>query len=236
MRLSDFDVLSFDCYGTLIDWESGILSAALPLMSRARDPNLLLEAFGRHESRLEAANPQLPYSEILVKVYGAIAEEWGLETSEEERHEFGASVGNWPAFPDSAAALAYLKRHYALAILSNVDRESFIGSNARLGVDFDFVFTAQDIGSYKPDPRNFEYLVSKLEKQGYSKGRILHVAESLFHDHGPANKIGLASAWIHRRHAAGGFGATAPPVIMPSYNFRFTSMAEMAQAHREESN
>jgi 2-haloacid dehalogenase len=118
-------------------------------------------------------------------------------------------------------------------ILSNVDCESFKGSSTRLEVEFDYIFTAQDIGSYKPNQRNFDYMIAKLAAEGIRKQEILHTAESLFHDHLPANKAGLASAWIYRRHGQQGFGATLPPRTMPSYDFQFTSMAEMTRVHRE---
>jgi 2-haloalkanoic acid dehalogenase type II len=234
VRLSDFKVLSFDCYGTLIDWETGICEAAPRLLSAAGSRDLLLESFGRHEPIIECANPGMIYSEILREVYAEMAGEFGVKVSRLECVEFGESVRKWPAFPDSADALAHLNQHFVLAILSNVDRQSFNWSEQRLGVEFSYVFTAQDIGSYKPDPRNFEYLVSKLGQEGFEKGDILHVAESLYHDHGPANNIGLASTWIHRRHASDGFGATATPKTMPHYDFRFTSMAELAEAYRQE--
>ncbi len=235
MRMSDFKVLSFDCYGTLIDWESGILAAAGNLLSLGNVPGRLLEAHARYEALHEAANPTVRYPQILSRVYESVAKEWGLVVTRDECEAFGLSVPDWPAFPDSPSALAYLKEHFKLAILSNVDRASFRSSAARLEVEFDYVFTAEDIGSYKPDQRNFDYMVAKLGQGGYAKGDILHVAESLFHDHAPSNRIGLSSAWIHRRHAQGGFGATQPPETMPSYNFRFTSMEELAQAHRDES-
>lgn len=237
MKLHDFRVLSFDCYGTLIDWESGIVAALAPLLAEGgpgvgRDE--ILEAFARHEAAQESETPAMRYSDLLAVIHGRLAKEWDIETTPEESAAFGASVGDWPAFPDSAAALAYLKRHYALVILSNVDRASFVKSNARLGVAFDFIFTAEDIGSYKPSPRNFEYLIEHLGEAGFARSDILHTAESLFHDHAPANAIGLASAWIHRRHGQEGFGATSQPEKMPHVDFRFTSLAEMAEAHRRE--
>ena len=123
-------------------------------------------------------------------------------------------------------------RHYRLVILSNVDNESFSFSNRKLGVHFDAIFTAEDIGSYKPAPRNFEYMLDKLAGMGVTKGDILHTAESMFHDHAPANRIGLASCWIHRRHDKDGFGATMDPGETPHIDFRFTSMAEFAAAHQ----
>jgi 2-haloacid dehalogenase len=142
-------------------------------------------------------------------------------------------LGDWPAFPDSAASLGYLQRFYKLVILSNVDRTSFARSQRKLGVEFFAVYTAEDIGSYKPDPRNFSYLLDRLAQAGHPAGDILHVAQSLHHDHAPANRAGLVSAWIDRRHGAGG-GATPPAESAVCYDFRFTSMAEFAAAHRAE--
>jgi 2-haloalkanoic acid dehalogenase type II len=143
-------------------------------------------------------------------------------------------VKNWPAFADSAPALHYLKQHYKLVILSNVDNESFSFSNRKLGVDFDAIYTAEDIGSYKPSDRNFEYMFEKLRTIGIGKEQILHTAESLFHDHVPANRLGLASCWIRRRHADEGFGATMQPDAVPEVGFRFDSVAALVAAHREE--
>lgn len=127
------------------------------------------------------------------------------------------SVGKWPAFPDSEGALQYLKTHFKLMVLTNTDNDSFAASNARLGVPFDASYTAEDIGSYKPEPRNFDYMLDKLETLGLRKSDILHTAESMFHDHGPANTHGLANCWIHRRHDQDGFGATMNPGEMPRY-------------------
>jgi len=237
MQLSDFDVLTFDCYGTLIDWESGIHTALMPLLARrsgmtTRDT--ALEAFARHESAQELATPTMIYSELLAVVHARLADEWGVPATAEEDRAFGQSVPQWPAFADSAASLQYLKRFYKLVILSNVDRESFKGSNAKLGVTFDAIFTAQDIGSYKPDARNFAHMLSRLGEQGIAPGRILHTAQSLFHDHVPANAAGLACAWIDRRHAAEGWGATMPPPEATRTDFHFTSMADMVRAHERE--
>lgn len=230
VRLSDFSTLTFDCYGTLIDWESGIATALQPLLARVGRPvarDIVLETFGRHEVRLEKIHPSMRYRDLLALVHDALATEWGVTADAAESWRFGESVGNWPAFADSAAALRELQRHYKLVILSNVDRESFRASNARLGVTFDAVYTAEDIGSYKPDSRNFAYLIQHLAARGIEKARILHTAQSLFHDHGPANAAGLASAWIDRRHDAAGWGATSAPTAGVRYDFRFTSLAEM---------
>ena len=236
MRLTDFKVLTFDCYGTLIDWESGIMQALEPLVARASRPltrNEVLEAHARHESSQQAVTPAKRYSELLAVVHKRLAEDWGVAASCDECMAYGRSIRDWPAFPDSAEVLRYLKQHYKLVILSNVDNESFASSREKLGVDFDAVFTAEDIGSYKPALRNFEYMLEKLAGRGIGAEAILHTAESLYHDHAPANEFDLASCWIHRRHAEGGFGATIDPGKTPHTDFRFTSMAEMMAAHRD---
>jgi 2-haloacid dehalogenase len=236
MRLTDFRVLTFDCYGTLIDWESGIYVALRPLLARggvSLERDEVLETFGRHEASQEKDTPRMRYSELLAAVHRRLADEWRLPASKEEERAFARSVPDWPAFPDSQDALAYLAQHYKLVILSNVDRESFKGSNARLGVTFDAIYTAEDIGSYKPDCRNFAYMLDRLKERGFGRDDILHTAQSLFHDHAPAKEFGLATAWIDRRHQQVGSGAT-PAVEGARYDFRFTSLAEMAQAHRRE--
>ena len=236
MRLTDFKALTFDCYGTLIDWESGLIAALEPLtgrLPRNMTRNQILEAHARHESSQQAQTPTKTYRELLAVVYRRLAEEWGVAASWNECMAYGQSVGNWPAFPDSAQALQYLKRHYKLVILSNVDNASFSASNARLQVEFDAIYTAEDCGSYKPSGRNFDYMLAKLAARGIKKHEILHVAESLFHDHAPANAKGLASCWIYRRHGQEGFGATVQPEQMPSFDFRFDSMAKLAEAHQD---
>lgn len=234
MKLTDFKVLTFDCYGTLIDWESGMVEALKPLTSRLAEPpsrDRILEAHARHESYQQSTTPAMRYQDLLAVVHKRLSEEWGVPADWAESAAYGRSVRDWPAFDDSAAALHYLKQHYQLVIVSNVDNESFAHSQEKLGIGFDAVFTAEDVGSYKPAERNFTYMLDKLGERGIAKGDILHVAESMFHDHGPANAFGLASCWIYRRHEQTGFGATMNPGTMPSYDFRFTSMAELAAAH-----
>jgi 2-haloalkanoic acid dehalogenase type II len=233
MKLADFKVLSFDCYGTLVDWESGILAALRPLVSRAGitlDGDAMLAEFAAHESAQQAATPDMPYAALLSHVHARLASTWGVADDPAEDARFGASVGDWPAFPDTVAALHRLRQRYRLVILSNVDRASFQATQQRLGVPFDAVYTAQDIGSYKPDPRNFTYLIERLTNDGFQKSELLHVAQSLFHDHAPANAIGLASAWIDRRRDATGWGATAPPPPDVRYDFRFNSLMEFAES------
>ena len=238
MKLHDFDTLTFDCYGTLIDWETGIAAALDPLAARAGreiEAGERIAAFGQHEHEEQARAPEALYPEVLAGVHAAVARDWGLDPNPDLARAFGDSVPDWPAFPDSAEALQYLKRHFRLVILSNVHRAGFAASNEKLEVEFDAIYTAEDIGSYKPDPRNFRYMLEHLGRDhGIAKGRILHTAESLFHDCATARSLGLATAWIHRRAAAGGFGATRAVEAPPDVDFYFTSLAEMADAHRDE--
>ena len=239
-RLTDYKVLTFDCYGTLIDWESGMVEGLRPLTSRVdrrlgrqlgRDA--ILAAHARHEASQQRHTPARLYRDLLPIVYKRLAEEWGVPATVEECVAYGSSIKDWPPFPDSAEALQHLKTFYKLVILSNVDNASFAASNAKLAVAFDAVYTAEDVGAYKPDARNFAYMLEKLAGLGVAKGDILHTAESLFHDHVPGKAAGLASCWIHRRSGRDGFGATMPPGEMPAYDFRFTSMAELVAAHRK---
>jgi 2-haloacid dehalogenase len=236
VKLTDFKALTFDCYGTLIDWETGMVEALQPLASRAsrkltRDE--ILEAHARHESSQQVQTPARLYRDLLATVYRRLAEEWGVAVTWNDCVAYGRSIRNWPVFADTAASLHYLKQHYKLAILSNVDNESFSFSNEKLGINFDAVYTAEDCGSYKPSARNFEYMFAKLATLGIEKGEILHTAESLFHDHATANALGLASCWIHRRHGQGGSGATVALAKTPKYDFRFESLGDFVKAHQE---
>ena len=203
------------------------VSAAL-----SRDQNLEAHAF--HESNLQKWTPAKLYRELLPVVYRRLAEEWEVDVTWEECAAYGLSVRHWPAFDDTRDALAYLKQHFKLVVLTNTDNESFSGSNTRMGVPFDSVYTAEDIGSYKPDDRNFTYMIEALARRGIRKEKILHTAESLFHDHQPANKHGLANCWIYRRHDKPGFGATMDPGQQPTFSFQFNSMDELARAHHAE--
>lgn len=237
LELSDFSVLTFDCYGTLIDWESGIWDALQPLIHRnGRDAitrNAGLAAFAELESAQQAATPDLLYPALITRVHAQFAERFELRTDAAMDREFGASVPHWPAFPDTADALRVLKKHFKLVILSNVDRDGFAASARKLGVTFDAIYTAEDVGSYKPAPRNFDYLLEQLDREhGVSPGEILHTAQSLFHDHVPAQRVGLARAWIDRQGLAkgGDWGATAPVEQRPEVDFVFPTLGAMAAA------
>ena len=237
MKLADFKVLSFDCYGTLIDWETGLWSSLRPLLAASRiDRETALAAFGRVEPEQEHETPTLPYREILARVHAKLAAHWNLKSTDAMDRAFGLSVGAWPPFSDTIDALAYLKRHYKLVILSNVDRQNFAATNKLLRIEFDAVCTAEDIGSYKPNPKNFAYLLEALRKLGHDKRDLLHTAQSLYHDHAPAERAGIARCWINRRGDKGkGSGATKAVAHMPKLDFEFPTLAAMADAHRDAS-
>ena len=237
MRLTKFKALTFDVYGTLIDWESGIIFGLEPLTDRVVRPlprNEILEAHAHHESTTQRQTPGKLYTQLLAVVYKRLAEEWGVAVTWEDCLAYGRSVQDWPAFDDSADALEYLKRYYKLVVLSNIDNAGFAHSNAKLKVAFDAAYTAEDIGSYKPSARNFEYMIENMARLGVEKHEILHTAESMFHDHAPANRFGLANCWIYRRHDQDGFGATVNPGEMPDYAMVFNSMADLVTAHQVE--
>lgn len=217
--MSDLDfgrieALTFDCYGTLIDWEEGILAGLRRVLAPHRvaaTDDDLLESYAAAEADLEAG-PYRSYREVLGEGLRRVALGHGVEATADEMDAFGGSVAHWPAFPDSASALTRLKTRYRLGAITNCDDDLFAASNLRLGVVFDWVVTAQQVGAYKPDSRNFEVA---LERLGLPRERVLHVAQSLFHDHVPAKSLGLATAWIDRRRGRPGFGATPPAEATP---------------------
>ena len=237
MRLSDFKVLTFDVYGTLIDWESGMIAGLKPLTDRV-EPALsrdeILQAHALHESTQQFYTPAMRYQDLLPLVYRRLAEQWGVSVNWAECLSYGQSVKQWPAFADSAASLEYLKDHFKLVVLTNTDNDSFMHSQMKLKADFNGIYTAEDVGSYKPADRNFDYMLEKLATQGVEKHEILHTAESMFHDHEPANRFGLTCCHIYRRFDQEGFGATMTPGEMPTWQFRFNSMAELVKAHQAE--
>ncbi len=232
MNLTDYDVLSFDCYGTLIDWETGIAAVIGPWARRfnqsVTDEDVLV-AYAEHEAAVERDAPALAYPDVLRTAFRRTGAALGYPVTDADADELGTSVPNWPAFADSADALRRLKERYKLIILSNVDRDSFRASNQRLHVEFDAILTAQDIGSYKPSPANFEELLTRVDAMG-ARGALLHVAQSLFHDHVPAKAAGIPTVWINRRHATRGWGATPEPGVAVTPDYEFPSMADFANA------
>jgi 2-haloacid dehalogenase len=237
MKLSDFAALTFDCYGTLIDWEQGLLNELMPWTARhglTISDDEILQTFASLEPKHQMQMPDKPYPQVLQAVYLDLAAHWRIPASDHEVRAFGNSIGRWPAFADTAPSLQYLKHHYKLVILSNVDRASFAESNKKLGVSFDRIITAQDVGSYKPDPRNFARLITALDEMGVSKSRVLHTAQSLFHDIVPAKAAGLATVWVNRRRGKPGGGATAKPGQSVSPDLEVASLAELVDKHKAE--
>lgn len=238
-----FKLLSFDVYGTLIDWESGLYAAAQPLLTHYSPTTNTLsrEEFINLYNTLEGAQqnetPEMKYSEVLSTVYQQIASTLSQPPPpQEEADEFAASIKNWKAFPDTVDALKRLKKHFKLVVLSNVDRDSFATSLPELGGEgiFDAILTAQDIGSYKPDLNNFEYLLKEVkERFGVEKDEILHTAQSLHHDHIPAEIMKMRSAWISRKDATIG-SEDDEFVKVGAWEWRFNTLGEMADAVEKE--
>jgi 2-haloacid dehalogenase len=220
------DILTFDCYGTLIDWETGIVDAlhdAAPEGWPASDQELL-ERFARHEAEAESG-PYLPYRQVLADCIRGIAGDLGVEVTDRAAAGFAGSVGRWPPFPDSPEALARLATRFRLGVITNCDDDLFAGSNEQLGVRFDWVVTAQRAGSYKPSRHNFDVA---FEVIGRPHDRIVHVAQSLYHDHVPAKALEMTTVWIDRRGGRGGWGATPPAEARPDATF--PTMAAVADA------
>jgi 2-haloacid dehalogenase len=233
LDLTGYRALSFDCYGTLIDWETGIAAVLAPW---AREQGLelsdeeLLMAYAPNEGAAQRETPSSLYPDILADAFRRTGEALGAPVSDEWAERLGGSVGDWPAFPDSPDALARLARHYKLIILSNVHRAGFAASNERLRGDFAAIVTAEDVGAYKPAENHFRALDAALPGLGVERSELLHVAQSLFHDHVPAKREGLPSVWINRRHDRPGWGATPEPAEEYSPSAEYPSMAAFADA------
>jgi 2-haloacid dehalogenase len=222
-----FEALTFDCYGTLIDWEAGILAALRRVLAPRgvdRPDDDLLEAYAAIEAAAEAG-PYRTYREILGEGARGVAADAGVEPTAAEVAAFADSVGDWPAFGDSMAALRRLHARYRLGVITNCDDDLFARSAARLGTDFDWVVTAQQARSYKPAERNFEIALDRI---GLPRERILHVAQSLYHDHVTAKRLGLSTVWIDRRRGRPGSGAT--PAADATPDATYPDMASFADA------
>lgn len=210
MNFQQFEVLSFDCYGTLIDWESGILTALKTILANHNitQDNLseqqILEMFAQKESALEAKDYST-YREILKKVVQDFGVRLNFIPTETELNSLAESLQNWQPFPDTVAALKTLKKRYKLTIISNVDDDLFAHTAKKLEVDFDGIVTAQQVKSYKPSLQNFE---TAIERMGISPDKLLHVAQSVYHDIIPAKSMGLSTVWVNRRQNQAGHGAT----------------------------
>jgi 2-haloacid dehalogenase len=214
INLHQFEVLTFDCYGTLIDWETGIWRALRPVLAaHGKDiqQEQALELYGELESAAESGAYQ-EYKIVLRRVLEGFGARLGFTPSTPELQSFSTCVKDWPAFPDSPGALQALHKKYKLAIISNIDDDLFAYSEQKLQVKFDWIITARQARSYKPSLNNFKVA---FERIGIPQNKILHVAQSLFHDVVPARQLGLACVWINRRHGKAGFGATPPAQAQP---------------------
>jgi len=209
-----FDVITFDCYGTLIDWETGLLNALRPLRDAAHlraSDHEMLEAYALLESTLQSGE-YLRYRDVLRGVMRGLAQRFAVPAGSIDLDGLGDSLSEWPPFPDTVESLKRLKKHCKLGIISNTDDDLFAQTARTLEVPFDFVITAQQVGAYKPSHRNFE---RALEVMGIPKEKWLHAAQSRFHDIAPARELGIACVWVNRRHDKDGEGATAISSAQP---------------------
>jgi 2-haloacid dehalogenase len=226
LDFSQFECLTFDCYGTLIDWESGILAALKPILAvhdRLIGDEEVLELYGAIESEIEAGD-YLRYRDVLRLVAERIAARLSCALHENEIDALPESLKRWPPFPDTVEALRRLKSRYRLAIVSNTDDDLFAETAKLLAVPFDFVITAEQARSYKPSHRNFELALKRI---GLPKQKILHCAQSLFHDIVPAKPLGIANVWVNRRAERKSSGATVPADAKPDATV--TSLEELAR-------
>jgi len=216
LDFNQFEVVSFDCYGTLIDWESGILPVLRQLLlSRQIDlsENQILELFAEFESELEKnQNDYIKYRQILQQIVQKLGQRFNFEPTGTELNSWADSVKNWQPFPDTVAALQALKQKYKLAVISNIDDDLFAGTAKHLQVELDWVITAEQVRSYKPSTRNFEIAIDRMD---IAPEKLLHVAQSLYHDIVPAASMGISTVWVNRRQGKAGLGATLPASARP---------------------
>ncbi|HET9837034.1 MAG TPA: haloacid dehalogenase type II [Candidatus Angelobacter sp.] len=225
MSFASIRLVTFDCYGTLIDWENGMLAVLRPMFSRdcaaIRDAELL-ENYGDMEAQIEAG-PYQPYRQVLSQTVQEMGRRLGVRISEEQGAEFAQSLTRWKPFPDTVAALQSMKKRFKLGIISNVDDDLFAETRKKLGVDFDFVVTAQQVQSYKPSHKNF---AEALRRSGVSAEQMLHAGQSLYHDIGPANALGIRNVWVNRPSVRPGAGAAKPGTARPTFEVR--TLAELS--------
>jgi 2-haloacid dehalogenase len=225
---SSIRLITFDCYGTLIDWETGILKSLRTLLRNPPDleDDKLLNLYAEIEAQIESG-PYMVYRAVLGRTAEEIGRRLGISILPGDAQRFAESLRIWKPFPDTVDALHSLAKHYNLGIISNVDDDLFSDTQRLLRTSFEFVVTAQQVRSYKPSQANFQEALKRAQQAGFKKKEILHAAESLYHDIGPANVLGLKTVWVHRRFDKPGFGATMRGTAMPSMRVR--SVAELAQ-------
>jgi 2-haloacid dehalogenase len=224
MSFESIRLITFDCYGTLIDWESGMLAVLRPMFSQdSQTPGdaRLLELYGDVEAELESG-PYLPYRQVLSQAAQEMGRRLGTAVSEQQGAEFAQSLTQWGPFDDTVSALQSLAKRFELGIISNVDDDLFAETRKMLPVDFAFVVTAQQVRSYKPAHGNFQ---EALRRSGVDSFQVLHAGQSLYHDIAPANALGISNVWVNRPSARPGSGAARPAVATPSYEVR--SLADL---------
>ncbi len=217
-------LITFDCYGTLIDWESGMLRALRPLFAGVSDDQLL-KLYSEIEPEIQSAS-YLPYRTVLGRAVEQIGQRLNRKVSPAEAEAFAESLKQWQPFPDTVAALHILARHYKLGIISNIDDDLFAATNKLLDTSFDLIVTAQQVKSYKPSLNNFHEAIRRASEAGIGKEEILHAAESRHHDIAPANALGLKNVWVNRRFGKVGGGATRTAEARPGLEVH--SLAELA--------
>jgi len=238
MRLTDFDVLTFDMIGTLIDFEQGVLDFARPRLLRAKhdiSDTEILETYASAQGEVRTRAPELLFSARLPKIWEGVAARYGVAVEPGDGPAFVRSARHWPAFADSAAALAELKRHFRfLVVVTNGDRVAARVMANTLGSPFSEIITEEDMGFAKPDPRAFQYFIAHLERIGVKRERILHTAQSQYHDIGAARDAGLATAWIYRRHGQPGYGGTQAPPRYTAPDFLAVSLADLVRQYQSD--
>jgi 2-haloacid dehalogenase len=231
-----YKVLTFDCYGTLIDWDSGISDLVRPWLSDMRSavpPDLVVSTFALMQARHQQVRPALLYPEVLRRAWRDIEEQFGWDENPERAETFAHSVGSWKPFPDTVESLRYLSGCYQLGILSNVDNASILSTLKLLDVPFSTVVTAEDVKSYKPGLPHFEEAIKRFAASGIQKSEILHVAQSKHHDMIPGRQFGLTTVWVNRRHGKKGTGATLAARAEP--DLTVNSLAELVTIHNSQS-
>jgi 2-haloacid dehalogenase len=215
MDFSRFTTISFDCYGTLIDWESGILPALRTVLAN-HDQSLpdatILELYGEFEAEAESG-PYQSYRDVLQSVVRRFAGRLKFQASSAEICSLHESIRAWPPFPDTTAALRELQKRYKLAVISNIDDDLFAETRKLLDVEFEDVITAQQARSYKPSINNFQLALRRL---ALSSDRLLHAAQSVYHDVVPARSLGISTVWVNRKSARPGIGAVRAPAGLAS--------------------
>lgn len=236
-RLGDYAVLTLDCYGTLVDRDTGIISALMPWLNDAgvtAGRGEILRAFSQAERAKLVTAPGVCYRDVLLEVHDSLAKFFDVGRDRKAAEAFAASIKDWPIHADVPGALAYLKKHYRLVVLTNIDHRSFEQTNKALGVQFDAVYTAEDIGTYKPSMRSFDYLLGRLAKADIAKERVLHVAGSLRFDHVPAKRRGMSTCWINRPHGRPRMKGSMTKGIEVHPDFHFESLGALTDAHAAE--